>query len=70
MGTTERTTETTIEQKTIRQPLMPEQNILPSGAKLTITPATKRSTQNVKTLKQQENVRVAAYCRVSTDELD
>lgn len=47
-----------------------ESSLLPGGATLTVTPATKRSTQNVVTLNQQSNVRVAAYCRVSTEESD
>lgn len=33
---------------------------------ITVTPATKRSVQNTTRLKHQTNVRVAAYCRVST----
>ena len=39
-------------------------------ANVSIIPATKRSVQNGGQLKMQNNIRVAAYCRVSTDKDD
>ena len=35
---------------------------------ITVTPATRRSMQNAAPLKTQTNIRVAAYCRVSTSD--
>lgn len=43
--------------------MSPNENLINN---VTIIPPTKRSVQNVVQLKQQQNIRVAAYCRVST----
>ena len=48
----------------------PKQSILPNGKTLTTIPATKQSVQNAVKLHQKRTARVAAYCRVSTEEID
>lgn len=37
-----------------------------SGSNVSVIPATRRSSKNIAQLKKQTNIRVAAYCRVST----
>ena len=43
-----------------------EYTVKTSGSNVSVIPATRRSSKNTAQLKKQTNIRVAAYCRVST----